>query len=205
MKQYIPKSRNEIRQRARLETHSLQESQFTQPSTFALPARCIQTQPTMQCNQPISLNAQRQNIAQCTQTQPIAQCAQTIPNTECIQTPQHVYNNGILLTQCLHAPYNCAIHRSKMYWCTYCLSTYMFPEIHCNHPQYVVNQNVCNPPSYRAPPPIACTPTHRIQSSVCEIPSVCDLPPVCQVAPACQVTQTCQAAPACQASYTFQS
>ena len=93
---------------------------------------------------------------------PVAGC---VPGTGCAPAASTAATVPIqhVLSQCIHAPYNCVNHRHKSYWCTFCVSNYLFPDIHCNHSNYVSRvmhssyaSNVCAPPVYI---PQGCAPS----------------------------------------------
>ena len=86
-----------------------------------------------------------------------------------VTIPTHEYNRLIRLdTQhwCLHEPYCCRDHRAAPYWCRFCMSARVFPNIHpvCNIGSSVCNvtSNMCNPP--------ACNP---ISNVYCNAPTTC--------------------------------
>jgi len=154
----LPKSRAEIRQRAYRNTQQCN----LQPQTCTLPTQTC----TTQCN----LQPQTCTTTQC--------------NLQSQTCNPRIYHNGIYVSQCQHAPYNCTSHRQRPYWCSYCLSTYLFPEYHSNHPLYVstIQQTIpCNvintTPTMIGSIPSCVPPTYSPQ--VCSLPPVCNLPPHC--------------------------
>ena len=117
-KSTLPKSRAELRERYR--TKYLPQSQS-----------CQQCQP-QQC-QPQQCQPQQCQPQQC---QPQQCQPQQCQPQQCNILYQPHYGQNVI-RQCLHAPYNCVTHRQRGFWCSFCTSTYMFPEIYCNHSPYV--------------------------------------------------------------------
>ena len=131
---------------------------------------------------------QIQSQLPCCQQQPL--CNETCQASYQAQIPYYPQHT---LRQCLHAPYNCITHRIRGFWCPYCTSTYMFPELHCNHSPYVscVNSQI---PLYNVLPQSACA----LPQTACALPqSACALPQTACTLPqtACALPQTTCALP----------
>lgn len=95
---------------------------------------------------------------------------------------------AVVLTQCAHSPYNCVNHRQKPFWCNYCMSHYMFPELHCGGAPGPCHVPVCQSTS-------ACAPLQncqvQLQAQSCQLPCQSQIPQSCPTKSS-SMSETCQ-------------
>ena len=132
----LPKSRAEMRRNV-----------CTSSTSCFLPSSL----PTPPCSVPQCSLPAPCSVSQCSLPTPCSVPHCSLPTPSCSQSPPVcvVPSSASVQMQmcCAHAPYNCVTHRQRPYWCNYCVSTFLFPELYNNctlssAPSYV--RQVCN-------------------------------------------------------------
>jgi hypothetical protein len=119
--------------------------------TCKLPTSIYSYPTTLPCHLSSSAHANRECSQPNVQVLPITACslpqntgihpqtALVSTTTSCLPSTTSSCSsssNGVLLyvntnqMECAHAPYCCTTHRLQAHWCKFCISRYMFPEIH---------------------------------------------------------------------------
>jgi len=118
MKRYVPKSRNELRQ-----------------------MRCEPQARCEPCIQPcVDHTLPSCNIRNPSMIHPVMMQPRILPTQPIFVDPVITQANF-----CMHAPYHCLSHRHREFWCRYCISRYLWPEMYpCVQPPVII-QNSCDP------------------------------------------------------------
>lgn len=110
---------------------------------------------------------------------PVGACSVTKCNCpRCVYAshPSRLETNAC--NMCVHAPYDCPTYRHRAYWCSHCISNFVFPEYNrhvsaCNIPNYVTSctqdlcrPNYCPPPTF-CPMPICAPPCQSVPDPTC--------------------------------------
>lgn len=133
MKRTLPKSRDELRQ------------------------RCYRQTNLCHSERPLRIACEDERACRVVQEPDRSVCAQSCPQpcdadyvdvrpyTQRVPCEQMYYKHP-----CIHYPYTCMTHRHRAHWCSYCTSSFLFPEYRLACPTYVVQQT-CLPPRCENP------------------------------------------------------
>lgn len=91
------------------------------------------------------------------------------PIVDRVVLPAHEYDRLRSLhgRVCIYHPYECVSHRSRSFWCEFCMSRFMFPELY-----------PCAPPPI-PPPPCFLTPNYPPAACASYCLPACPPPPSC--------------------------